>query len=419
MEKITIDNYEAFVLDYFEGCLSADLCEELELFVLSHPELEINLKDNDLPIFEFDDEHAEFKSQLKKTEFNFQDESVLSYLENLLTEVEQKAFEIKLLSDKELQLDLQQFKKTILEVDQELKFDHKAQLFKNEDDFVLNNRAISYFENAVQIQENLEIESDLSKDLVFEKELELVSKTKLIYDSSVVFPNKEDLKKENKIYVWWDLRNVTTMAAAILFLVTMTLILKYYQPGKTAASVIAEKSVKKNETVLKRSNPIFENKTQLHFDKRSGRTFANIKTGKKEKKYTAVGMNESVGQIQSRMEKNEQNEVKTAVSESFAVQPLATEELNKEIKNKELDLSLVENPVTKDNIFSNTTSVLSRLEETVEDDDDNVKTEPSFWKKAVQLAKRINRMGIKSVNGVEKPNDAFALSVNSMSLERH
>lgn len=419
MEKITINNYEAFVLDYFEGCLSADLCEELELFVLSHPELEINLKDNDLPIFEFEDEKAEFKSQLKKTESSFQDESVLSYVENLLTEVEKKVFEFKLLSDKELASDLTLFKKTILEVDQELKFDHKAELFKNEDDFVLNNRAISFFENAVQIQENLEIESDLSKDLDFEKELELVSKTKLIYDSSVVFPNKEDLEKENRIFLLWDLKRVTAVAAAILFLVAMTLILKYYQPSKNAATVVAAESVKKNETVLKRSNPILENKTQHHFDTRSGSAFAEIRTGKKEKKSAAVGVTELVGQIHSGTEKREGNELKTASSESLAAEPLSEQELNKEIKNKDLDLSLFENAVAKDSIFSNTVSALSRLEETAEDNDDSVQTEPSLWKRAVQLAKRINRLGITSINGVEKPNDAYALSFNSISVERH
>jgi len=419
MEKITINNYEAFVLDYFEGCLSADLCEELELFVLSHPELEINLKDNDLPIFEFEDEKAEFKSQLKKTESSFQDESVLSYLENLLTEVEKKVFEFKLLSDKELASDLTLFKKTILEVDQELKFDHKAQLFKNEDDFVLNNRAISYFENAVQIQENLEIESDLSADLDFEKELELVSKTKLIYDSSVVFPNKEDLKKENKIYVWWDLRNVTTMAAAILFLVALTVVFNYFQRDRTAARLSAYNSINESEKVLPYSNQIIKNKTGLHFVTRSEKPLVAKLERKKEKKSKSIETDKLLEQIQPGKDKNEKSSMGLAVIETLTAQPLSAHTTNTEIENKGANLSLIKNAPGNEIIFSNNSSVLTRLEETNEENDDTLQSEPGFWKKAVQLAKRINRLGITSINGVEKPNDAYALSFNSISLERH
>ena len=43
MQTITIDNYEAYLLDFSEGNLSDDLQVELELFLIQHPELEIDL----------------------------------------------------------------------------------------------------------------------------------------------------------------------------------------------------------------------------------------------------------------------------------------------------------------------------------------------------------------------------------------
>lgn len=51
MSKINLNNYEAFLLDYLEGNLSAEDTADLLLFVSHHPELEIDL-DDELPILE-------------------------------------------------------------------------------------------------------------------------------------------------------------------------------------------------------------------------------------------------------------------------------------------------------------------------------------------------------------------------------
>lgn len=51
MSKINLNNYEAFLLDYLEGNLSAEDTADLLLFASHHPELEIDL-DDELPILE-------------------------------------------------------------------------------------------------------------------------------------------------------------------------------------------------------------------------------------------------------------------------------------------------------------------------------------------------------------------------------
>ena len=43
MHKINIHNYEAYLLDFSEGNLTGEFQVELELFLIQHPELEINL----------------------------------------------------------------------------------------------------------------------------------------------------------------------------------------------------------------------------------------------------------------------------------------------------------------------------------------------------------------------------------------
>ena len=46
--KIDIQNYEAFLLDYMEGNLSSEETVALQLFAAQHPHLEIDLNDLEL-----------------------------------------------------------------------------------------------------------------------------------------------------------------------------------------------------------------------------------------------------------------------------------------------------------------------------------------------------------------------------------
>ena len=68
MHKIDIHNYEAYLLDYSEGNLTGELQVELELFLIQHPELEINL--DELSLVSLENEAASFsnKNSLKKSE---------------------------------------------------------------------------------------------------------------------------------------------------------------------------------------------------------------------------------------------------------------------------------------------------------------------------------------------------------------
>jgi len=43
MGQINIHNYEAYLLDFSEGNFTNELQVELELFLIQHPEIDINL----------------------------------------------------------------------------------------------------------------------------------------------------------------------------------------------------------------------------------------------------------------------------------------------------------------------------------------------------------------------------------------
>ena len=222
MATINKHNYEAYLLDYLEGNLSEALRAELNLFAMTHPELAIDLEDQDLPVFKADqavtDLHDDFKLHLKKTELNFPDEELLNYLDNNLTEAAKKVLEDKLLKVKELAADFTLYKKTLLSPDSALGFPDKTSLLKSEDELFINNRVLAYFENTLTAGEKTELELDLKNNPKLEQELQMFSSTRLYPDAELVFPDKQALKKEARVIVLFNFRTIAAMAAAILLI---------------------------------------------------------------------------------------------------------------------------------------------------------------------------------------------------------
>jgi len=163
---------------------------------LRNPELEIDLDEQSLPTFTGEDLEADFKMHLKKRSLIFRMRPLLNYLDNNLPGQEQKAIEAKLLIDKELAADFTLLKKTISVADNSVVFENKAALLKTEDDLLLNNRVLAYFENELSTSEKTVFETELKTNSGLQKELGLISKTRLNADKAVIYPSKNELKKE-------------------------------------------------------------------------------------------------------------------------------------------------------------------------------------------------------------------------------
>src|SRR6478735_7607572 len=114
MSKITIHNYEAFLLDYLEDNLNSSLIEELKQFALSHPELEIDLTETNLPYITEPNIEIDFKESLRKKDEPLEDEELLSYLEGVLDPQGRKYFEEKLSENPELKKAFEMYQKTFL-----------------------------------------------------------------------------------------------------------------------------------------------------------------------------------------------------------------------------------------------------------------------------------------------------------------
>lgn len=417
MSKIDLHNYEAYLLDYLEGNLSQDLCAELKLFAMAHPELEIDFEDLDLPVFKAEKINADFKLELKKTELDFPDSELLNYLENELSEADKKSFETKLSEDKDLAADLKQYKKTKLVPELSGQDFDRSAFYKSEDQFYLNNKTVAYFEHQLSGDERSGFESELMENEALQQELKIVERTRLSPDFHVVFPDKNALKKEARVIALFSFRTITGVAAAVMLLFTLGFIINYYTSHQED-----KRSYAKKEQPLPANKPLTDPQTTLNVDAQAHNTSAeqNVASNRAPRlhknsfKVIREKQAEPVNHPEAETEKNRESEQKKNEQE---IKPLQQELIAENITKSS-------GAVTTEPAFmaaeekAVALTVLPELDEDLEGEDAD-KSKNGFWQKAVKLAKRANSLGLKSIHGDEKPREGFALSFNAFKVERH
>lgn len=114
---ITKDNYEAFILDYYEGRLSAEATAELMLFLESHPECKEAFEDfESTPSLTNEEITFSEKNTFKKTILGSED--FIGYIENTISELEKEKIENAIKEYPGYQKELLLYKKTILTPEQ-------------------------------------------------------------------------------------------------------------------------------------------------------------------------------------------------------------------------------------------------------------------------------------------------------------
>jgi hypothetical protein len=133
-EQINIHNYQAFFLDFLEGKLSRNEREEMDRFLVDHPELQTELVEfQSLPLanepLTYDNKLGLKKSALfTDAEGGYLTEKAIAYVEGVLTEKEVAAFKPLLVKDSKLAEDVKIFSKVKLLPDTSISYDAKPQL---------------------------------------------------------------------------------------------------------------------------------------------------------------------------------------------------------------------------------------------------------------------------------------------------
>ncbi len=129
MQHITLNNYEAFLLDFCDGNLSESLCSELEVFLIINPQLNLSLSSLTFNKLECNTTPFLDKDSLKKTESNLVSETQLvAYIENQLSEKEKLTLEKNCALNPDLAKQLSQYKHTIAQPNLQINYPHKNKL---------------------------------------------------------------------------------------------------------------------------------------------------------------------------------------------------------------------------------------------------------------------------------------------------
>jgi hypothetical protein len=411
MSKINSHNYEAFLVDYFDGNLSDILITELKAFVIANPQLNIDLDDMDLPSFAEEGIEAGFKNDLKKTDTFLEDEELINYLENNLTEADKKIFEVKLVNDIALNNELKGYKKTILINEPALVFNEKAGLVKTDDDLILNNSALAYLEGQLEASGKLQFEAELKTNSTLQKEVALLNKTKLEATTSIQFPDKVSLKKETKVIALFSFRKLASMAAAILLLIGLAFVFNYYNSKPIIPNQLAN-------SISNNVNKVIDTIDSLNLaTTKSKALIANNVTNAAESRSPSKGNRKDLNIAKTN----------TVVLNENEILPLANNLIENESKAvfANNNTSKVDTTTTLLSNLNSTTPKFAKqnylIVEVAEEEEAVASTtvKKGFWKRAVDIAKQANKLGIKSLDGEETPDKNYVLSFNSFSVEKH
>ncbi|MDI1353363.1 MAG: hypothetical protein PSX36_00500 [bacterium] len=359
----------------------------------------------------------EAKESLKKTEFNQYNESLLNYLENNLSAQEKLAMEQKINSEPLLSAEWELYKKTILVPDEQISFDSKSILAKTENDLVRTEafKLVAFSENGMTAGERLDFEKELTQGAALRKELDLVLKTFQKADLTIVFPNKEQLKKKNRVFALYSTKNLMRMAAAILLLLSFSFLVSYY--GGKEPVKLAQAGVTKADNILTAPSKteVVITKSKKLISKAATQQRAGASQLPKSSTVHPIEnvLNTSVG--------DETPQIATTHTAENEVQNNLMLVPQPQVEKTLTALSPAKQKVQVGDSINTTQFYLLALEE---DEDSRMDAEEKplnargFWQKAVVFAQQVNKFGFKSVEGVEAPHQKFRLAINNFSVEK-
>lgn len=415
MQKINLHNYEAFLLDYLDGTINEANLQELKTFALLYPELNIDLDSEPLPTFYFKDEPFEKKTDLLKTPEDVYDEDLLNYLEGNLIGEEIIKFELKLSLNPVLKRELEAYKKTDLKIIQENIKYNPHYLLKTDDDLILNNVALNYFEKVIPT--TTEIENEIKSNPTLQKDILLLQKTKLPVDYSITYQNKEELKKETKVIVLFNFKTVIAIAASLLLIISLSVVFNFNLTKKTQTNFALLQKNKHNYSISKN-----QTKNSVSIKKVKNNPPSNLiaKNNHYPKQHPKNNQTKRTFQSNTASTKN-------LVTTNFSIQDTASS-VNHLSNNTPVEVNVASsnNITIMNSLASITTQTILTVYEYEEEELEEVNSMPqyiapkkyNFWKRAVKISKQLNSLGLKAINGNEKSSTNYVLAFNSISIEK-
>lgn len=231
---LNINNYEAWLLDYAEGNLTSVEEKLLFDFMKNNPDLREDFEfafDEDLlnTILPKEDFTIEVDDKIdlhiKASEsFNAEnyEEAIIEYVEGLMEPTEVSKFEAFLNLNPILQKEVALYKATILKADKSEKVNLKSALTFSSSSSINDSNyedlLIEKLEGTLSANKEKELNEFIDKNPLVKKEYAFLLKTKLVADSTVQYPHKENLKKAAPVISLFSNRYFQTAVAATILL---------------------------------------------------------------------------------------------------------------------------------------------------------------------------------------------------------
>ncbi len=250
---------------------------------------------------------------------------------------------------------------------------------------------IGYLENVLEGEEKKEAEKLAQNNTVFKHELDLYKKTIAVADNSIVFENKERLKRRSAI-IFFPQNNYIRVAAALLLLVGLWfMVSRIIKDDLKVTPEIANKL--KEEKIVPLNNAPIENQTNASELKDN----TNELIAKNTSKQSTVTTN-----------KEKENLITSTISIN-----VPNEKQEPQLADRSLNKEQPENRIETNNgqLANTTTSEKTGPKYIIEEgaDDEVVVAQPKskLWNAASGLLKRLNRRGVENVNSSENNNEMF------------
>lgn len=337
MSGINQHNYEAYLLDSMEGRLSVEQQLELDTFMALHPELAIDLED--LAEMTFDPQQAVFpnKEILKKTGA----------------------------------------------------------------DLVSGEQFIGYIEQQLSPEETLRVEEHCAANPELAKEFGLYKSTIAVADTSIVFEDKESLKRRTKV-ILFNFRAASFAAAASVAVLLLLYVLWPAKPADTISNSYALRDIRKATGKVHTidSQPSVNHHTPL----------------------PALHQEHSPRRPSPAPEKliahNQQpNTVSPTYTTGLTRPDTVPNLVNTNDKIKEQALPNPKEPVLIASTSRKTT--VDVITESDGEENPESQKKAGFWAMAGKTLKGLNKAGVKTVNGEEennKDNATYALTLGKLNI---
>jgi hypothetical protein len=229
-------NYEEWLLDLAEGRLTSSEASLLKAFAQAHPELEISFDVESLPVIEPDAGGFGFKSDLRKSET---DDKLLNYFEGQMAPEERGLFSQLVASDPLLKAELEVLGKTRLTQDLSQVFESKAALKKTTGEWFEADPALARFEQSA-------VNAAFDSEIAGAPEWQVLQHTRAVADKTIVFPDKDSLRKQGRVVPLFSRSQLWRAAAAVLFVAGLSIVAGYYFGGDRGVRQVSESNPRRH-----------------------------------------------------------------------------------------------------------------------------------------------------------------------------